>query len=143
MTVQVLGFHECLAFYAPRSFNWKKEPLRVLSLFDGIGTGLVALRQLGIRVEVYYASEVLRPAATVSRARLGGGPSTGNCDASSSSEHHRVLRHIGSVGEVTRQALIEMLPIHLLIGGSPCNDFSAINRFPKDFYGKAFCIERR
>lgn len=78
----------------------------------------MALRQLGIRVEIYYASEVLLPAATVSRARLGG-----------------VLQHIGSVGEVTRGALEEMLPIHLLIGGSPCNDFSAINRFPKDFYG--------
>lgn len=81
--------------------------------------GLVALRKLGIEVEVYYASEVLAAAATVSKTRLGG-----------------VLRHIGSVGEVTQQRLEELAPIHLLIGGSPCNDFSAINRFPKDFYGK-------
>ena len=76
------------------------------------------MRKLGIEVEVYFASEVLAAAATVSRTRLGG-----------------MLQHVGSVGEVTRQRLQEMAPIHLLIGGSPCNDFSAINRFPQDFYG--------
>lgn len=81
----------------------------------------MALRKLGIQVEVYYASEVLTAAATVSRTRLGG-----------------VLQHIGSVGEVTERRLEEIAPIHLLIGGSPCNDFSAINRFPKDFYGTFF-----
>ena len=81
----------------------------------------MALRKLGIEVEVYYASEVLTAAATVSRTRLGG-----------------VLQHIGGVGEVTRKRLEEISPIHLLIGGSPCNDFSAINRFPKDFYGFSF-----
>ncbi|KAK4005979.1 hypothetical protein OUZ56_011110 [Daphnia magna] len=114
---KVLFFHEPLSVYGPRALYWKKQPLRVLSLFDGIGTGLVALRKLGIQVEVYYASEVLTAAATVSRTRLGG-----------------VLQHIGSVGEVTERRLEEIAPIHLLIGGSPCNDFSAINRFPKDFY---------
>ncbi|XP_046452935.1 DNA (cytosine-5)-methyltransferase 3B-like isoform X2 [Daphnia pulex] len=114
---KVLHFHEPLAVYASRALYWKRQPLRVLSLFDGIGTGLVALRNLGIEVEVYYASEVLTAAAAVSRTRLGG-----------------VLQHIGSVGEVTQQRLEEISPIHLLIGGSPCNDFSAINRFPKDFY---------
>lgn len=80
--------------------------------------GLVALRKLGIEVEVYYASEVLAAAAIVSRTRLG-----------------KVLQHVGSVGEVTNHKLKEIAPIHLLIGGSPCNDFSAVNRFPKDFYG--------
>ena len=78
----------------------------------------MALRKLDIDIEVYYASEVLTAAATVSRTRLGG-----------------MLQHIGSVGEVTQQKLEEISPIHLLIGGSPCNDLSAINRFPKDFYG--------
>ena len=81
---------------------------------------MLALHKVGIKVEVYYASEVFSPAAIVSRARLGG---TG------------ILQHVGSVGEITRAVLESMLPIHLLIGGSPCNDFSAINRFPKNFYG--------
>ncbi len=38
-TFQVLLFHEPLTIYAPRALTWKKQPLRVLSLFDGIGTG--------------------------------------------------------------------------------------------------------
>ena len=69
-------------------------------------------------METYYASEILTAAATVSRTRLGA-----------------PIRHVGSVGEVTLKRLEAMRPIHLLVGGSPCNDFSAINRFPKDFYG--------
>lgn len=36
---QVLFFHEPLSVYGPRALYWKKQPLRVLSLFDGIGTG--------------------------------------------------------------------------------------------------------
>ena len=80
---------------------------------------MFVLRHLGIKVEVYFAAEVLSAATTVSRTRLGP-----------------PLRHVCSVGEISRTSLEAMLPIHLLIGGSPCNDFSAVNRFPKDFYGK-------
>ena len=57
-------------------------------------------------------------AVAVSRTRLRG-----------------VIQHIGGVGELTKHRLEAISPIHLLIGGSPCNDLSAINRFPKDFYG--------
>ena len=32
--------------------------MRVLSLFDGMSCGQIALRQLGIKVDTYYASEV-------------------------------------------------------------------------------------
>lgn len=32
--------------------------MRVLSLFDGIGCGRLALERSGIPVEVYYASEI-------------------------------------------------------------------------------------
>ena len=76
------------------------------------------LKHLGIEVETYWASEIFTAATTVSRTRLGA-----------------PIRHVGSVGEITRKRLEAMRPIHLLVGGSPCNDFSAINRFPKDFYG--------
>lgn len=34
------------------------KPLRVLSLFDGISCGQVALERAGIPVETYYASEI-------------------------------------------------------------------------------------
>ena len=35
-----------------------RNPIRVLGLFDGIGTGLLVLKELGIDVEAYVASEV-------------------------------------------------------------------------------------
>lgn len=34
------------------------RPIRVLSLFDGMSCGQIALRDLGIPIEVYYASEI-------------------------------------------------------------------------------------
>ena len=34
------------------------RPIRVLSLFDGMSCGQIALRELGIPVAAYYASEV-------------------------------------------------------------------------------------
>jgi len=80
-------------------------------------TGLLALQKLGIEVDVYYASEVLKEAVAVARTRLG--PS---------------VQHLGSVGEITKGILEDILPIDMVIGGSPCNDLSAVNRFPKDFY---------
>ena len=36
----------------------QEKGLRVLSLFDGMSCGQIALRDLGIPVEVYYASEI-------------------------------------------------------------------------------------
>ena len=36
----------------------QKKGLRVLSLFDGMSCGQIALRDLGIPIEVYYASEI-------------------------------------------------------------------------------------
>ena len=35
--------------------------MKVLSLFDGISCGQVALERAGIPVEVYYASEIDKP----------------------------------------------------------------------------------
>ena len=35
-----------------------RKPIRVLGLFDGIGTGLLVLKDLGIQLETYVASEI-------------------------------------------------------------------------------------
>ena len=43
-----------------------RKPIRVLGLFDGIGTGLLVLKELGIEVETYVASEVDPDAIKVS-----------------------------------------------------------------------------
>ncbi len=42
-------------------------PLRVLSLFDGLSCGRIALERARIPVEVYYASEVDNHAESISR----------------------------------------------------------------------------
>ena len=43
-----------------------RQPIRVLALFDGIGTGLLVLKELGIDVELYVASEIDLDAIKVS-----------------------------------------------------------------------------
>ena len=42
--------------------------MKVLSLFDGMSCGRIALDQLGIPVEKYYASEIDKYAIQVSQA---------------------------------------------------------------------------
>ena len=41
--------------------------MKVLSLFDGISCGMVALERAGIPVESYYASEIDKNAIAISR----------------------------------------------------------------------------
>ncbi|CAD7679105.1 unnamed protein product [Nyctereutes procyonoides] len=45
----------------------KRKPIRVLSLFDGIATGLLVLKDLGIQVDCYIASEVCKDSVTVGK----------------------------------------------------------------------------
>lgn len=75
----------------------------VLSLFDGISCGLVALKSVGINVGSYFASETDAHAMSISK------------------NNHPEVKHIGSVCEVKAS---ELPFIDLLIGGSPCQGFS-------------------
>lgn len=43
--------------------------MKVLSLFDGMSCGQIALRELGAEVETYYASEIDPHAIRQARAR--------------------------------------------------------------------------
>lgn len=79
--------------------------MNVLSLFDGISAGQVALERAGIEVTNYYASEVDKYAIKVTMANY---PNT------------------IQLGDVTkwREWDIDWSGIDLLIGGSPCQGFS-------------------
>lgn len=80
-----------------------KEKINVLSLFDGISCGQIALERAGIEVENYFASEIDKYAMQITMANY---PNT---------------KQLGDVKTVTA----EQLPtIDLLIGGSPCQGFS-------------------
>ena len=56
--------------YPPISPEYRK-PIRVLGLFDGIGTGLLVLKELGIELDKYVASEVDQDAIKVSSRHPG------------------------------------------------------------------------
>jgi len=79
------------------------ENVNVLSLFDGMSCGQIALDQLGIPVDKYYAAEIDEYAITVTKKNY---PNT---------------IHLGDVTKVDGTKLDK---IDLLIGGSPCQGFS-------------------
>jgi hypothetical protein len=82
------------------------EDMNVLSLFDGMSCGQIALERVGIKVNNYFASEIKTHAIKVAKHNY---PNT---------------IHIGDVRMVERE---RRLPhINLLIGGSPCQDFSRL-----------------
>ncbi|XP_035277979.1 DNA (cytosine-5)-methyltransferase 3A isoform X3 [Anguilla anguilla] len=95
----------------------RRKPIRVLSLFDGIATGLLVLKDLGIQVERYIASEVCEDSITVGIVR-----------------HQGRIMYVGDVRNVTRKHIQEWGPFDLVIGGSPCNDLSIVNPARKGLY---------
>lgn len=68
------------------------------------------LLNLGIIVDVYYASEIDKNALTISSAHFGDR-----------------ITYLGDVRDITKEKIQEIAPIDLLIGGSPCNDLSLVN----------------
>ncbi|XP_052009479.1 DNA (cytosine-5)-methyltransferase 3A-like isoform X3 [Xyrauchen texanus] len=94
-----------------------RKPIRVLSLFDGIATGLLVLKELGIQVERYVASEVCEDSITVGIVR-----------------HQGRIMYVGDVRNVTHKHIQEWGPFDLVIGGSPCNDLSIVNPARKGLY---------
>jgi len=85
--------------------------MNVLSLFDGMSCGQIALDRLGIKVDNYFASEIDKYAIKVTQKNY---PNT---------------KHIGSITEVKAQDLPK---IDLLIGGSPCQSFSTMGLYRKE-----------
>lgn len=77
--------------------------MNVLSLFDGISCGRVALERAGIKVDNYFASEIDEYAIKITQKNY---PST------------------IQLGDVTELDVSTLPKIDLLIGGSPCQGFS-------------------
>ena len=73
--------------------------MNVLSLFDGISCGRIALEKAGIKVDNYFASEIKDIAIKVTQSNY---PDT--------------IR----LGDVTKVDASTLPKIDLLIGGSPC-----------------------
>lgn len=79
--------------------------MKVVSLFDGMSCGQIALRELGVVPEIYYASEIDRHAIGQTQLNF---PDT------------------VQLGDVTRwqEWDIDWMGIDLILAGSPCQGFS-------------------
>ncbi|XP_054553058.1 DNA (cytosine-5)-methyltransferase 3B isoform X6 [Talpa occidentalis] len=95
----------------------RRRPIRVLSLFDGIATGYLVLRELGIKVEKYIASEVCEESIAVGTVK-----------------HEGNIKYVNDVRNITKKNIEEWGPFDLVIGGSPCNDLSNVNPARKGLY---------
>jgi DNA-cytosine methyltransferase len=77
--------------------------MNVLSLFDGISCGQVALKRAGFKINNYFASEIDKYAIKVTQHN-----------------HPETIQ----LGDVTNWREWDLPPIDLIIGGSPCQGFS-------------------
>lgn len=89
--------------------------MNVLSLFDGISCGMVALERVGIPITNYYASEIDKDAIKVSNDNYPNIIRVGDVTK---------LSYSGGV-LYTEYGELVCGKIDLLIGGSPCQDFSS------------------
>ena len=86
--------------------------MNILSLFDGMSCGQIALNRLGIKYDNYFSSEIDKFAIKVTQQNY---PNT------------------IQLGDVTKIDSSELPKIDLFIGGSPCTDFSFAGK--KNGYG--------
>ena len=83
--------------------NYQKMPMKVLSLFDGMSCGMLALEKAGIKVVTYYASEIDKYAIEISKKNYP---------------------QIIQVGDVCDLDPNDFEDVDLIMGGSPCQGFS-------------------
>ena len=77
--------------------------MNVLSLFDGMSCGQIALNRLGVKYDKYFASEIDKYAMQITK------------------QNYPDTIHIGDVSAIKAA---ELPKIDLLMGGSPCQGFS-------------------
>ena len=91
------------------------DKINVLSLFDGMSCGQIALNKIGVKYENYFASEINKEAIKVTMKNY---PNT---------------NQLGSIIDLKGSDLPK---IDLLFGGSPCQSFSSFGN-GKGFDGKS------
>jgi len=82
--------------------------INVVSLFDGASCAMVALKEMGVKVNLYISSEVDVNAMKVSKS------------------NHPEIIQMGDVKSLDYKKILEICngKVDLLIGGSPCQDLS-------------------
>ena len=92
--------------------------MKILSLFDGISCGMVALERAGIQVERYVAYEIDKNAIKISQ------------------KNYPKIEHYG---DVTTADFTQYKDFDLLIGGSPCQDLCSMGSH-EGLKGKKSCL---
>lgn len=87
----------------------KNTKLNVLSLFDGVGTGYLALNRAGLKIDNYYSSEIDKSALKVQE------------------HHYSANTSFHKIGDVTQLDARDFINIDLVIFGSPCTQLSSVN----------------
>ena len=77
--------------------------MNVLSLFDGMSCGQIALNRLGIKYDNYFASEIKSAAIKVTQ------------------DNYPKTIQLGDIRKITKDKLPK---IDLILAGSPCQDLS-------------------
>jgi len=80
------------------------QRINVMSLFDGIACGYQALKEAGIDVAVYYASEIDKNAIKIAK------------------KNHPDIIELGDINDINFNNFIGK--VDLIMGGSPCQDLS-------------------
>jgi DNA (cytosine-5)-methyltransferase 3A len=80
--------------------------INVLSLFDGISCGRLALDRAGIKVNKYYASEIDKNAIKIS------------------SNNYKDIIQLGDIKYIDEEVIKGLGKIDLILAGSPCQGFS-------------------
>lgn len=86
-----------------------EKGINVLSLFDGMSCGRIALEKAGIKVNNYFSSEIKELALKVANRNYP----------------QDISNRLGNILTISGKDLPH---IDLLIGGSPCQDFSQANK---------------
>lgn len=80
--------------------------MNVLSLFDGISCGRIALERANIKVNNYYSSEIEKSAIEISK------------------NNYHTINRLGDVTKINEDILNTLPKIDLILAGSPCQGFS-------------------
>lgn len=94
-----------------------RQPIQVLSLFDGTATGYLVLRELGIKAENYVISEICEKSIVIGTVK-----------------HEGAIKYVNDISNITKKNNEEWGHFDLVIGGSLCNDLSNVNPAMKGLY---------